>query len=92
MPVWNEPNKIIEEDTRIVFTDKSINMLLCTLVMRYPYDKIVNLGYDEKWNYAYFDIKTASPYAHRFTVRSFAKRDRQKAQSVCLLLKCLIGY
>lgn len=92
MPTWNETNQLIGENVSIVFTDKSIYMLLNNSAMMYPYNKIVNLGYDEKQGDAYFDLKTSSPYPHRFSIKPFIKKDKSKAQNVCLFLKCLIGY
>jgi hypothetical protein len=92
MPTWNENNQLIGENVSIVFTDKGIYMLLNASTMMYPYNKIVNLGYDEKREYAYFDVKTSSPYPHRFTIGSFLKKDKGTAQNVCLFLNCLVGY
>ena len=59
--------------------------------MRYPYSKIVNLGYDEKGGYVYFDVKATSPYPHRFTIRS-VNRKNDKTANLCLFFNCLMGY
>lgn len=91
-PVWNEKNCVIGNNVKIVVTDKAIYMILLEKALRYPYNKIVNLDYDEKWRYTYFDVKTASPYPHRFFIRTINKKERNKAANICLFLKCLMGY
>lgn len=89
-PVWNEKNYLIGKNVSIAMTDKSVYLLLHEKAMRYPYQKIVNLGYDEKWRYAFFDVKTSSPLPHRFLIRSVNKKEKSKLDNVCLFLNCLI--
>lgn len=90
-PVWNETESMIGNNTTIVITDKAVYMIQAEKAMRYPYSKIVNLGYDEKWGYVYFDVKTTSPYPHRFTIRS-VNRKNDKTANLCLFLNCLMRY
>lgn len=91
-PVWTETDNLIGSNVSVAMTDKSVYLLIQGKAMMYPYGKIVNLGYDEKCGYAYFDVKTASPYPHRFSISSLNRKDKNKAGNVCLFLKCLMGY
>lgn len=86
-PVWGETDIVIGNNLTAVLTDKSIYMLQENSIM-YQYYKIVNLGFDEKWGYAYFDVKTSSPYPHRFTIRSYNKKERSKVQAIYMFLGC----
>lgn len=62
-PSWSVTKKLLDNYGRIIFTDKAVYMYVDTQTMRYPYSKIVNYGFD---GYAYFDVKTSSPFPHRF--------------------------
>ena len=69
-PVWNPSNDLLSENTEVVFTDKAIYFLFGGTSMRYPYNKIVNMGFNRAEfmlpAQAYFDVKTTSPFPHRF--------------------------
>lgn len=88
-PVWKECNKLLCEYGQVVFTDKGIYLLLTDAIMMFTYNKIVNIGFDDVRNCTYFDIKTSSPFSHRFSIRATNRKDKNKVQNVCLFLNCL---
>ncbi len=92
VPVWSPANYLIGKYVSIAFTDKSLYLLLEKGTMIYEYKKNVNLGLDEKSGYLYFDIKTTSPYPHRFSIIPTIANDKEKMQTLYLLLKCLSNY
>ncbi|MEG0527593.1 hypothetical protein ACWG0P_09470 [Amedibacillus sp. YH-ame6] len=92
VPSWNVTNVLVGQNVQLVFTDKSVYMLFDGKVLSYSYKKIVNLGVEENLRYTYFDIKTSSPYPHRFFIQSFCKNDSIKIQNVYLFLSCLMDY
>ena len=89
-PIWKEYTQLIGKLTTIVYTDESIYIILFNSVMRYPYKKIVNVGYDEKKNYLYFDVKTTSPYAHRFMIGEHVKLFEKEVKLMLKLLNSLV--
>lgn len=93
-PVWNESNLILDKSGTVIFTDKAVYLYVGSQTMRYPYNKIVNIGFEKSWAtvYAYFDVKTSSPFAHRFEISSYVKeKNSEKEQNICLFLHCLSG-
>lgn len=86
-PIWKVATVKIGENTNIAFTDKCVYIFSFNGVMIYPYNKITNIGYEDK--YAYFDIKTTSPYPHRFKIQSTYGKNITKSQNIALFLKCL---
>lgn len=90
-PVWSESNHPIGNNMKMAVTDQAVYMLLMDKAMRYPFSKIVNLGYDDKWRYVYFDVKTTSPYPHRFSIRANTKKEKNKEANIGLLIQCLMG-
>lgn len=90
-PEWSESNQLLCNLGTVVFSDKSIYLILDEKTIAYPYKKIIDFGYTEDSKYTYFDVKTASPYPHRFFIRAFDKKDKSSAQNVCIFLKCLSG-
>ena len=89
-PMWNVSSYKIEELATVAFTDKNIYLLGFNGTMIYPYNKIINIGYEN--GYAYFDVKTASPYPHRFEIKATDKRDVSKAQNIILFLNLLCDW
>lgn len=93
-PVWNPENVLLCNSADIVFTDKAVYLLLMGSGMRYPYGKIVNVGYNEERFMcppeAFFDVKTTSPFPHRFFM--WNKYQKEKAEKVKLVLSCIMGY
>ena len=93
MPTWSEKEFLLDKSGSIIFTDVAIYLQVGTKMMRYPYKKIVNYGYEKIWTlqYAYFDIKTSSPYPHRFSLSdTFSAKDGRKEQNICLFLHSLV--
>lgn len=88
-PVWNEKELRIGENVTVVLTDQKIHMLLQDKDRAYQYKQIVNAGFEEEGRYAYFDLKTASQYPHRFSIRPFKKTEKTKAQNISLFIKLL---
>lgn len=91
-PVWRESSIYIGNNLNIAYTENALYILNNSSSLRYEYSKIVNLGYDEKKGHSYFDVKTASPYPHRFLIESDLKDDKIKAQNVYMILHCLSRY
>lgn len=93
-PEWNVANQLICENAEVVFTDKQIYMLLGIGKgdPSYSYSKIVNLGYNEKWGHAYFDVATTSPIPRRFSIKSLSKSEKTKSLRVYLFLNCLTAW
>lgn len=93
-PVWNPESVLLCDCADIVFTDKAVYLLLIGSGMRYPYGKIVNIGYNgERFmcpSEAFFDVKTTSPFPHRFFV--WNKYQKEKAEKVKQVLSCIMGY
>lgn len=93
-PVWNPSSVLLSDSADMVFTDKAVYLLLMGSSMRYPYGKIVNIGYnDEKFMCppeVFFDVKTTSPFPHRFFV--WNKYQKEKAEKVKRVLSCIMGY
>lgn len=92
MPTWSEKKLLLDESGYVAFTDKAIYLFVIGKTMRYPYNKIVNYGYEKKWlmKYAYFDIKTSSPFPHRFTlIDTYKGKEGLKEQAMCLFIHCL---
>lgn len=93
MPTWSEKEILLDDSGRVVFTDKAVYLFVGIKAMRYPYSKIVNYGLDKIWslNYAYFDVKTSSPYPHRFTFTdTFKDKKASKEQNIALFLHSLV--
>lgn len=94
MPTWSEKEFILDKSGTIIFTDVAVYLQVGSKMMRYPYKKIVNYGYEKVWTlqYAYFDVKTSSPYPHRFSFSdTFKAKDGRKEQNICLLIHVLIS-
>lgn len=89
-PKWNVSSYMIEEMETVAFTDKNIYLLGFNGTMIYPYNKIINIGYED--GYAYFDVKTSSPYPHRFEIKATDKKDVSKAQNIILFLNLLCDW
>lgn len=94
-PVWNPASTLLDDSADIVFTDKAVYLLLRGgAAMRYPYGKIVNMGYKEAGfmvsEEAFFDVKTTSPFPHRFSI--WNKYDKEKTEKVNLVLGCISGW
>lgn len=77
MPTWSEKEYLLDNSGAIIFTDAAIYLYVNSKTMRYPYTKIVNYGFEKIFtmNQAYFDVKTSSPFPHRF---SFTDTFREK--------------
>ncbi|MBQ5755570.1 MAG: hypothetical protein IIV90_07850, partial [Oscillospiraceae bacterium] len=70
--------------------DKAIYLLGFEKTYIYPYDKIVNIGYEHNRDgTAYFDVKTTSPHPHRFRLWATNGRTPSKGQNITLFLNCL---
>lgn len=92
MPTWSEKQLLLDNLGKIIFTDKAVYLYVNTKTMRYPYSKIVNYGFDKNFlsKYAYFDIKTTSPFPHRFSFTDTHKdKNARKEQNITLFLHCL---
>ena len=94
MPVWNESLLKLANTARIIFTDKAIYLELNKNCMRYPYTKIVNVGFEKTFfkSNAYFDVKTSSPFPHRFYLSPYETNKVNKAENICLYLYCILGF
>ena len=93
MPTWSQKEYLLDNSGTIIFTDCAVYLQVGTKIMKYPYKKIVNYGFDKIWTlkYAYFDLKTSSSYPHRFSMSdTFKAKDGRKEQNICLFLHCLI--
>jgi len=83
-PVWKVANYKLGDNLTILFTDKSLYLISDQISLRYTYNKILNINCDERWTYTYFDVKTTSPYPHRFYIKS----NNRINKNVYLLIKC----
>lgn len=90
-PEWSESNQLLCNLGTVVFSDKSLYLILDEKAIVYPYKKIIDVGYTNDSKHAYFDVKTSSPYPHRFFIRAFEKKDKSSAQNVCVFLNFLSG-
>lgn len=91
MPNWNEENFLLDQNALIIFTDKQIYLIAGQNEISYDYNKIVHIGFDEKFGYVYLDVKTTSKIPHRFSLKPIIRKDKMKAHNVCLLLNCLVS-
>lgn len=92
-PIWESCSKKVEEMATVAFTDKSIYLLGFEKSYIYPYNKIVNIGYEHsKAGTAYFDVKTTSPHPHRFHLWATDGKSSEKGQNITLFLSCLCGW
>ena len=92
-PCWNNSELILDNSGSVIFTDKAVYLYVNSKTMRYPYSKIVNYGYDKifSFKYAYFDVKTSSPFPHRFSFTdTYRQKDGRKEQSIVLYIHSLI--
>ena len=89
-PKWSVSSSKIEDMANVAFTDKCIYLLGLNGVMIYPYNKIINIGYEN--GYAYFDVKTTSPYPHRFEIKATDGKDVSKTQNITLFLTLLCNW
>ena len=89
-PMWNVSSYKIEEMATVAFTDKSIYLLGFNAVMVFPYKKIINIGFEN--GYAYFDVKTNSPYPHRFEINAVNYKDLSKPKNITLFLNLLCDW
>lgn len=93
MPTWSEKNFLLDRNGYVYLTDQAIYLYVGGKTMRYPYNKLVNCGYEKLWSVhcAYFDVKTSSPYPHRFTLSdSFKNKNGEKEQRLTEFLQGLI--
>ncbi|MBR5535414.1 MAG: hypothetical protein IKU60_02065 [Clostridia bacterium] len=89
-PKWRISSCKIEEMATVALTDRSIYIIGINGVMIYPYNKIVNIGYEN--GHAYFDVKTSSSYPHRFKIKSTENKDLLKPQNITLFLNLLCDW
>lgn len=89
-PEWRVSSSKIEDMATLAFTDRCIYILGFNGVMIYPYSKIINIGYQN--GYAYFDIKTTSPYPHRFEIKATNGKDISKSQNITLFLNLFCNW
>lgn len=91
-PTWSEKQYLLDNSGTIIFTDTALYLYIDSKTMRYPYAKIVNYGFNKIFtiNQAYFDVKTTSPFPHRFSFTdTFNRKDGKKEQNICLFLHFL---
>ncbi|MBR6618191.1 MAG: hypothetical protein IKL00_10035 [Oscillospiraceae bacterium] len=91
-PCWDNGTLILDNSGIVIFTDKAIYFYVNSKTMRYPYNKIVNYGYDKIFSskYAYLDVKTSSPFPHRFSFTDTYKgKDGLKEQNIVLFIHSL---
>ena len=92
-PTWEAGPRKIEDMATVAFTDKAIYLLGFEKTYIYPYNKIVNIGFErDKRGTAYFDVKTTSPHPHRFELWATDGRSTSKGQNITLCLSCLSGW
>jgi len=92
MPTWSEKEYLLDNSGAIIFTNAAIYLYVNSKTMRYPYNKIVNYGFEKIFtmNQAYFDVKTTSPFPHRFSITdTFREKNGTKEQNICLFLHFL---
>lgn len=92
-PMWKEEEFLLDTSGKVIFTDKAIYLSVGIGTMRYPYKKIVNYGYNKMWisRGAFFDIKTSSPFPHRFLITdNFKRTEARKEQNITLFLHSLV--
>jgi len=88
-PTWSEKEYLLDNSGTIIFTDVAIYLCVNSKTMRYPYNKVVNYGFEKLFtlNQAYFDVKTSSPLPHRFSITdTFHEKTGRKEQNICLFL------
>lgn len=91
-PTWSEKEYLLDNSGHVIFTDSAIYLYVNSKTMRYPYYKIVNYGFEKIFtmNQAYFDVKTSSPFPHRFSFTdTFREKNGRKEQNICLFLHFL---
>lgn len=92
-PQWEVCSRKIEDMATVAFTDKAVYLLGFDKTYIYPYNKIVNIGFEpNKKNTAYFDVKTTSPYPHRFELWAADGQSISKSQNITLFLSCLNNW
>lgn len=93
MPSWSEKELLLDNSGSLIFTDRAMYLYVKSGTRRYDYEKIVNYGIDKVLSryHAYFDIKTSSPFPHRFLLTSAIKEKRgEKEKNITLLLHSLL--
>jgi len=92
-PTWEVGPRKIEDMATVAFTDKAVYLLGFEKTYIYPYNKIVNIGYeDDKHGTAYFDVRTTSPHPHRFMLWATDGRTVATGKNITLFLSCFCNW
>lgn len=92
MPTWSERTALLCKNAVFIITDKAIYLQSMEGTMRYAYQQIVNIG-QEKFNRGfYFDVKTTSPFPHRFLLKTEIVLDNEKTNHLFSLMKYLLDW
>ena len=88
-PFWNVEKKTLSTIANLLITDKSLYIDLIGTKILFPLSKI-ELVKEDYFNSVYFDVKTSSPYPHRYYLNF--KNTKEKEQSnLYYFLSCLSG-
>ena len=88
-PSWKVTKKTLSHSGEILITDKNIYINLIGTKLIFPLNKI-ELVKEDFYNSVYFDVKTTSPYPHRFYI-NFKNMKEKEDSNLYYFLSCLSG-
>lgn len=88
-PSWNVEKKILSTIANLLITDKNLYIDLTGTKIFFPLNKI-ELVKEDYFNSVYFDVKTSSPYPHRYYL-SFKNTKEKEESNLYYFLSCLSG-
>lgn len=88
-PSWNVEKKKLSHRGELLITDKNIYINLIGTKLIFPLNKI-ELVKEDFYNSVYFDVKTTSPYPHRFYI-NFKNMKEKEDSNLYYFLSCLSG-
>ena len=87
-PIWNVTETKIAYCEKIIITDRRVFIPTYQGTRNYSFKKFVNTGvYNDRKNKAFFDLKTTSPYPHRFIIKAMYDKDICEFENFTLMLK-----
>jgi len=88
-PSWNVEKKTLSNIAELLITDKNLYIDLIGTKIIIPLNKI-ELVKEDYFNSIYFDVKTSSPYPHRYYLNFKNKKEKEES-NLYYFLSCLSG-
>ncbi|MBQ4154020.1 MAG: hypothetical protein IJE01_02320 [Clostridia bacterium] len=88
-PFWNVEKNTLSTLANLLISDKNLYLDLIGTKILIPLNKI-ELVKEDYFNSVYFDVKTSSPYPHRYYLNFKNRREKEESNLYCFL-SCLSG-